>query len=687
MSKISLNYRPEINGLRALAVIPVILFHAGFVIFEKGFIGVDIFFVISGYLITTIIIKDLVKKNFSIKFFFERRARRILPALYFVMFISIPFAWILLSRNELSSYLKSLTAVTFFISNFFFWNETPYFASEADFKPLLHTWSLSIEEQFYIIFPFLLIFIYKLNKNLLIYLLEIIFIFSFLLCFLGLTKAPNANFYFTITRVWELCIGGIVAYLIIYKRFFFSKLSNNILSFFGLIIVIYSLFFYNFNSIQIPTAFFPVIGTALIILFTNKDTLVGKFLSIKIFVSIGIISYSLYLWHYPIFAFAKNYLNEINLQIKFLIILLSFLLSIFSYKFIEKPFRNKNFISLKPFIKIITCLTLFFLFFSLLTFNHFQKKGGDESRLAKLLAENNIIYSMTIDERIFIKNRIIYENYNPKILVIGSSRIMQLAENELKEKTLNLSVSGASIEDQVAITEMALEKFNPTTIYLSADPWLFNKYSNQNRWKSIKSEYHKAFFNIDSWYKNQKKINFKKQKIISENEKIIYLTYSENVLEKVYSSVNINSNFDLPENIKPTQSKALILRDGKRVYDMKYHNKKKKKEIIVYSSMNSYEFSAKQFNDYSNFIDYLKNYHKKEVILVLAPYYSPSYELTLKKIPAYLDIEKKFTSLAAKYKIKILGSYDSKLVNCKNNEFYDSMHPKDVCMKKLINKN
>ena len=103
--------------------------------------------------------------------------------------------------------------------------------------------------------------------------------------------------------------------------------------------------------------------------------------------------------------------------------------------------------------------------------------------------------------------------------------------------------------------------------------------------------------------------------------------------------------------------------------------------------MNSYEFSAKQFNDYSNFIDYLKNYHKKEVILVLAPYYSPSYELTLKKIPAYLDIEKKFTSLAAKYKIKILGSYDSKLVNCKNNEFYDSMHPKDVCMKKLINKN
>jgi len=681
----SLNYREEINGLRAVAIIPVIFFHAGFQIFKNGFVGVDIFFVISGYLITTIIIKDLINKSFSIKFFFERRARRILPALYFVMIITIPFAWILLNRNELSSYLISLISTTFFLSNFFFWKEIPYFASEADFKPLLHTWSLSIEEQFYIFFPFLLTFIYKLNKKLIIYAIGIIFILSLFLCFLGLKKAPNANFYFTFTRIWELSIGGIVAYLIVYNKFNISKLSNDILSIFGLLIIIYSIFFANFYSEYIPAPFFPTIGTALIIIFANKDTLVGKLLSAKIFVGIGIISYSLYLWHYPIFAFVKNYYNEISLQLKFLITLLSFILSIFSYKIIEKPFRNNNFITLKNFIKLITWLTLFFVIFSLLTFSYFQKKGSDESKLAQLLKKNNIIFAQSFDERIFIKKRIIYENYNPQVLVIGSSRTMQLAENELKQKTLNLSVSGATIEDQIAITEMALEKFNPRTIYLAADPWLFNAVNGQKRWRSIKSEYFKTLLNIDSWNK-EKKFHFKQQKLIKEEDEITYLTFRESILERIYSSMNINSNFVLPTNIQNIQYKELILRDGKRVYDSKYQNQKKQEEIIRYSFMDNYEFSAAQFNNYDNFLYYLKNYHKKEVILVLSPYYGPSFELTLKKIPIYLEIEKKFINLATKNKIKILGSYDPKLVNCRDNEFYDSMHPKDVCIKKLVRK-
>jgi hypothetical protein len=499
---------------------------------------------------------------------------------------------------------------------------------------------------------------------------------------LGLKKAPNAHFYFTFTRIWELSIGGIVAYLIIYNKFNISKLSNDILSIFGLLIITYSIFFANFYSGHIPAPLFPTIGTAFIIIFANKDTLVGKLLSAKIFIGVGIISYSLYLWHYPILAFAKNYYNEISLQLKFLIILFSFIISIVSYKIIEKPFRNNNFITLKNFIKLITWSTLFLLIFSLLTFGYFQKKGGDESRLAQLLKKNNIIFAQSLDERIFTKNRIIYENYNPQILVIGSSRIMQLAENELKQKTLNLSVSGATIEDQIAITGMALEKFNPRTIYLAADPWLFNEVNGQKRWKSIKSEYFTTLLNINSWNK-EKKFNFKQQKLIKEDDKITYLTFSESILERMYSSININSNFDLPANIQNTQYKGLILRDGKRVYDLKYQNQKKQEEIIRYSSMDNYEFSTAQFKSYDNFLDYLKNYHKKEVILVLSPYYGPSFELTVKKIPVYLEIEKKFINLAAKNQIKIVGSYNPKLVNCNDNDFYDSMHPKDVCMKKL----
>jgi peptidoglycan/LPS O-acetylase OafA/YrhL len=678
----TLNYRKEIDGLRALAVIPVIFFHAGFEVFKKGFIGVDIFFVISGYLITTLIIKNLINNNFSIKIFFERRARRILPALYLVMIITVPFAWILLSRDELSSYLKSLTATTFFLSNFFFWKETPYFALEADLKPLLHTWSLSIEEQFYIFFPFLLIFIWRFKKELIIYTLQIIFIVSLLVCFWGVTNAPNVNFYFTLTRIWELCAGAIVAYLIIKKKFNFSTKLNNILSLLGLLIIIYSFFFYKFSPNKIPTALFPVIGSTLIIIFANKNTLVGKFLSIKIFVGIGVISYSLYLWHYPIFAFMKNYYNEINSNLKFLIILLSFILSIFSYKFIEKPFRNSNFISLKSFIKLMICTTLFFIIFSFLTFNYFQKHG-DGSKLAKLLSQNTAIFGFSMDERIFIKNRINYENYNPQILVIGSSRLMQLGENELKKKTLNLSVSGASIEDQFAITEMALEKFNPTIIYLGADPWLFNEYNNQKRWKSLKLEYYVAFANINAWISETKKINFNKKKVVNKENKVDRLTFSENFIEKIYNIVNIKSNFILPENFSNEQNRTLILRDGKRIYSTKYKNEKKEAEIIRYSMYN-YKFSVNQFQHYDYFLDYLKNYHKKEVILVLSPYYLPSFKLTVNEIPAYLDIEKKFLNLAIKHQIKIVGSYDPTLANCEIYEFYDSMHPKDACMKKLI---
>jgi len=677
----SLNYRAEINGLRALAIVPVILFHADFEKLENGYLGVDIFFVISGYLITTLIIKDLINKNFSIKKFFERRARRILPALYFVLFITIPCAWILLSRNELASYLKSLTATIFFFSNFFFWREAPYFTNEANLKPLLHTWSLSIEEQFYIFFPFLLTFIYNFNKYLLIYLLEIIFILSLLLCFYTLTIQPSLNFYFTFTRVWELTIGAIIAYFIINNRINISKLSNDILSLLGLLIIFY-FFFFDFYLKEIPKALPTTVGTALIIIFGKKDTLVGKFLSIKIFVGIGIISYSLYLFHYVLFAFAKNYYDEINLQLKFLIILFSFIISILSYKLIEKPFRDNNFIDLKKFIKLTIFFSLFLFFFSLTTFNYFSHKGSDETRMAKLLAKNEAVFSTSINERIFIKKRIIYENYEPEVLVIGSSRIMQLGENELDKKTLNLSVSGASIEDQIAITEMALEKFNPKIIYLAADPWLFNAYSNQKRWKSIETDYHQAILNINLW--NKEKYNFNKKKLINDNDKISNLKLDENILEKVYNKLNVNSNFPLPAKIKPTEHKDLILRDGKRVYNLRFQNQKLQKNIIMYSNIKNYKYSASQFENYDNFLGYLKNYHKKEVILVLTPYYNPSYELTVREIPSYLEIENKFVNLAVKHKIKVLGSYDSKLTNCKNSEFYDNMHPKDVCMKKLI---
>ena len=148
-----MHYRPEIDGLRALAVLPVIFFHADLFFFSGGFVGVDIFFVISGYLITSILIKDLRENKFSISKFYERRARRILPALFFVIILSIPIAWITFLPKDLLNFFQSVLAITFFSSNILFWRESGYFDSESSLKPLLHTWSLSVEEQFYVLFP------------------------------------------------------------------------------------------------------------------------------------------------------------------------------------------------------------------------------------------------------------------------------------------------------------------------------------------------------------------------------------------------------------------------------------------------------------------------------------------------------------------------------------------------------
>ena len=160
-----MKYRPEIDGLRALAVIPVILFHAGFEIFSGGFVGVDVFFVISGYLITSIIIEDLENSRFNLLHFYERRARRILPALFFIMIFCFPFALVWMLPNQMKDFSQSLIAVSLFVSNLLFWVEDGYFGPNSEEKPLLHTWSLAVEEQFYLLFPIFLIFAWRFGRN------------------------------------------------------------------------------------------------------------------------------------------------------------------------------------------------------------------------------------------------------------------------------------------------------------------------------------------------------------------------------------------------------------------------------------------------------------------------------------------------------------------------------------------
>lgn len=366
-----MEYRPEIDGLRALAVLPVILFHAGFATFGGGFVGVDVFFVISGYLITSIVLQDIRNNRFSIVHFYERRARRLLPALFLVMFACLPWAWFFLSPQDLLSFSKSLISTSGFASNLLFWSERGYFGTATELKPLIHTWSLAIEEQFYLVFPFALLFMAKKRiPGLLV--LCCVFLLSMGLCIWLTPVHRDSAFFLLPTRLWELLAGsfaGILlrgsgrngvscnpAWLGIQSPGERKDTSpeeniwrlphhwNRLLSSVGLLLITVSFFSYDKNTL-FPgyAALAPVLGTVLIILFGGKDTEVGQLLGNKVLVSLGLISYSAYLWHQPILAFSRHGDVKITPTASAAIVGTTFLISYFSWKYVEQPWRTQLF--------------------------------------------------------------------------------------------------------------------------------------------------------------------------------------------------------------------------------------------------------------------------------------------------------------------------------------------------------
>ena len=338
-----MNYRKEIDGLRALAVVPVILFHAGFEWISGGYVGVDIFFVISGYLITSILLKEQQQGNYSIVNFYERRARRILPALFIVLLVCLPFAWFLLLPHELKDFGKSLIAVVTFVSNILFWLETDYFTADVELIPLLHTWSLAVEEQFYIIFPLFLALFARKNKMLMVTIVSLIALLSLGLTEWGWRYFAEGNFYLIPFRAWELMIGALAAFYLFYNPQPTGWICH-LGSLLGLLLIVVALFFLDKN-IPFPSlyALAPTVGTVLIILFANPQTLVNKLLSFKLFVMIGLVSYSAYLWHQPLFVFARAYYMDIpSVPIMAALSVASVLLGYVSWRYIEAPFRDKQ---------------------------------------------------------------------------------------------------------------------------------------------------------------------------------------------------------------------------------------------------------------------------------------------------------------------------------------------------------
>jgi peptidoglycan/LPS O-acetylase OafA/YrhL len=335
-------YRPEIDGLRAISVLSVMVFHTGLGIPAGGFLGVDIFFVISGYLITSIIMNDLDSGKFSFLKFYERRARRILPALILVTLCCLPFAWAWLLPADMKNFSQSLMGVASFTSNVFFWKEAGYFDTAAELKPLLHTWSLAVEEQYYILFPILMILVTRRGYRFALACLATLFLVSLAGAHWAASHAPSANFYLLPTRGWELLIGSFAAFHLHNKGRSEPSGPARIAEVAGVLMILAALFLYTDEMLH-PSVYtlLPTLGAALVIVFSRSGSLVQRLLGSKPLAGIGLISYSLYLWHFPIFAFYRYRMSEDPGGGPWVALVAAVgVLGYLSWKYVETPFRT-----------------------------------------------------------------------------------------------------------------------------------------------------------------------------------------------------------------------------------------------------------------------------------------------------------------------------------------------------------
>jgi len=359
-----LQYRAEIDGLRAVAVVPVVLFHAGFTTFSGGYVGVDVFFVVSGYLITSILLEERRLGIFTLAGFYERRARRILPALFFVLLVSLPFAWAWSVPSDMKDYSASLAAIAVFASNILFWKESGYFGAANELKPLLHTWSLSVEEQYYLFFPLFLMGISRLSRRRVIFILALVALLSLALAIWGAANRPVATFFLLPTRAWELMAGVFLAFHLHTKSMpLLPARYSELLGLLGIALVAGSVLAFDEATAQFgPAMLLPVLGAALVILFAGPHSWVGRLLGSSTLVRLGLISYSVYLWHQPVFAFSRqrsmNALGAVELlALSAMVVGLAY----FSWRYVERPFRDPSITSRRTLCIVGLTFTLAFI--------------------------------------------------------------------------------------------------------------------------------------------------------------------------------------------------------------------------------------------------------------------------------------------------------------------------------------
>jgi len=333
-----MKYRPEIDGLRAVAILPVVLFHAGVPGFGGGFVGVDVFFVISGYLITSIIRGELQDGGFSFVNFYKRRMRRIFPALFVMLAVSFVAAFIILPPSDLQQFSDSLVASTFFYSNIYFLHQSGYFATASELMPLLHTWSLAVEEQYYFVLPAMLFFSWRLGHRGQMVLMAVLAVASLVAAQVYLATNPTLAFFVLPTRFWELLLGALAAYLLAGPAFPGRGASG--LSWLGLAMILAAVAAFS-PTTPFPgvAALLPTLGAVLVILTCDADRGVGRLLAWRGLVMIGLLSYSLYLWHYPMLSFMRHLEGGDRPAMLAVAVIASIIAAGLSYRFVEVPVR------------------------------------------------------------------------------------------------------------------------------------------------------------------------------------------------------------------------------------------------------------------------------------------------------------------------------------------------------------
>lgn len=437
-----MKYRADINGLRAISVLGVIFFHADFTWMMGGYLGVDVFFVISGFLISQLLNEGIRRGGFQFRSFYTRRVRRIFPALLIMVACIIPFAYFILIPSDLVNFSWALISIIFLVPNIFFLKNTGYFEAGVEYNPLIHTWTLGVEEQFYLFFPFLIFFANKYQRKLMPLIIFLI-IFSLAIVVIPFFGGGNSKFYLLPSRAWEFLFGAASA-LVLSK--YSSTINRQILlkeigSFLGLGLIILSFLSFN-RHVPNPSVYslIPVLGVSLILIFGDTPTVIGRILALKPIVFIGLISYSSYLWHQPIFAFARYISFDDLTSLDYVIlILVTLATSFFSWKCIEQPFRKSSFYSSKVMGKLLLFMVVSILAFALISINFKGYPHRYDQNVQELVTFQNRDMGKYVESAFNRKKLIDFDSNDQrkKVFLIGDSYAQDLfnavEESSLKE--------------------------------------------------------------------------------------------------------------------------------------------------------------------------------------------------------------------------------------------------------------